>query len=82
MEILVFAGLGVALIALAMFDLFTTVLTTRGGGPVSSRLGSYLWEAFRSLRQRGGSQHLFAYAGPLIAILTVLSWILLLWLGW
>lgn len=36
--VVLLAFVSVALIALALVDLFVTVLTTRGGGPVSSRL--------------------------------------------
>lgn len=76
------AILGAASIALALFDLFVTVLTTQGGGPVSSRLGAVSWRAFLRVHRRNNARWALAYAGSLIAILTVLGWILMFWTGW
>lgn len=81
MEIIL-AVLGTALIVLALVDLFVTVLTTRGGGPVSSRLGEGSWRVLLRIHRRHNSQWTLAYAGPLIAILTVLGWVLMFWTGW
>lgn len=74
--------LGSALIALALVDLFVTVLTTRGGGPVSSPLGAAFWRMVLRIHRGQNSPGALAYAGPLIAILIVVSWILMFWTGW
>lgn len=79
---IVLAALGVALIALAAVDVFVTVLTTRGGGPVSSRVTSAIWRAVLALRAWPNFHRILSYAGAFTAILTVASWILLFWAGW
>ena len=76
------AALGVMVIALTSFDLFVTVLTTRGGGPLSARVASWGWRGAGFVRARGRLRQLLGFAGPLIAVLTVLGWIALFWAGW
>ena len=76
------AALGAVLVFLAAFDLFITVLTTRGGGPISSRLGSACWRVVLALHRGRGSHKTIGYAGAVIALLTILVWIVLFWAGW
>ncbi|QQP90276.1 hypothetical protein IGS68_03175 [Skermanella sp. TT6] len=80
---LVFAVAGLAVIALALSDIFVTSLTLRGAGPVTRRLTSTLWRIARAffLKNRGLRSSL-ALVGPLIAAATVINWLLLLWIGW
>lgn len=73
---------GVTLIGLALLDLFVTVLTTRGGGPVSSRVGAACWHMILRVHRSHASPIALAYAGSLIAISTVFGWILMFWIGW
>lgn len=75
-------ALGVVLIAFASFDLFVTVLTTRGGGPLSARFSNWGWDGVRFLGRWRRLRRLLGYAGPLIAVLTVLGWIAMFWAGW
>lgn len=79
---LVAAALGVGIIALASFDLFVTALTTRGGGPLSARISSWGWGGIRRLGRWRRLRRVLGFAGPLVALMTVLGWILMFWAGW
>ncbi len=73
---------GVLLIALVFLDLFWSTMGV-GGGPLSKRLTAALWRSFLGLhRRRRRSARLFSFAGVIITLLTLLTWILLLWAGW
>ena len=73
---------GVALILLALVDAAWTALWIDGrGGPLSSLLGRTLWRAWRALIPND-RHRLLSLSGPLVLVGTLLSWILLLWIGW
>ena len=76
------AVVGALMVGLATFDLFVTVLTTRGGGPISKRLSTWSWRAMLRLRRAGRLQPLLGFSGPVIAVLTVVGWIAMFWAGW
>lgn len=74
--------IGVALILLAFLDaLWTTLWVDGNGGPVSSRITTWLWRGVLAVagRQRHAALSLF---GPFILMLVVLLWMAMLWLGW
>lgn len=81
MEIFI-AALGAVVLFLAAFDLFITVLTTRGGGPISTRLAATCWRMVLALHRRRGSHKIVGYAGAFIALLSIFVWIVLFWAGW
>lgn len=72
---------GTLLIVLALVDMLTTVLTTRGGGLLTSRLGEAAWWFARQVARKVGRKVL-TLAGPMIAVGTMVTWIALLWTGW
>lgn len=76
------AALGVALLALTCIDMFKTVLTLRGAGPVTARTSSWVWAGLLATHRRFGAKRLLSYGGPAIALATVLGWLLLQWAGW
>ncbi|MDX6748562.1 ion channel [Geminicoccaceae bacterium 1502E] len=73
---------GILVVLLAMADLVLTTLTVRGGGPLSSPLIRWTWQALLWLT--GGKRHgrLLALGGPLSVAGMMLMWTLLLWAGW
>jgi len=80
MNVLLLA-LGASLILAATVDLLWTALWVDGGaGPISARLSSRTW---RGLKAVGSDRsRTLSLAGPLILVLTLATWIGLLWLGW
>lgn len=76
------ACLGGLLVSLALFDFYTTTMTLKGGGPLSSRLPHRLWRLCLHLHQRVGAPRLLSAAGPSLLLLMILVWFGLCWLGW
>lgn len=75
---------GAAVVALALVDIFLTVLHARGdAGLVSTRLNRAVWLAIRSVSRAAGKRRetVRGYAGPLALVLTVSLWITLVTLG-
>jgi hypothetical protein len=73
---------GLVVLALAGYDAVTTVVSTAtGGGPITSRIGRWCWRAAHRLGQRPTSPVLTG-AGPAILLLSVATWLMLLWIGW
>ena len=74
--------LGIALVALALVDaLWTTLWVDGSGGPVSSRITTWLWRALLGLNGRRHHATL-SLAGPVILVSIVTLWVCLLWAGW
>lgn len=71
---------GVALILFTITDLiWTTLWVDRGAGPMSKRIARSTWKITRRISKN--EKGLFNIIGPLILVLTLLSWVLLLWIG-
>ncbi|WP_156889899.1 ion channel [Planococcus lenghuensis] len=51
-----------------------------GAGPVSNRIAVYTWKFIRTIGRK--HSRILSLAGPVILTLTLVGWILLLWLGW
>lgn len=76
-----FLIVGSVLLFLGVIDILWTILwVARGGGPVTSYISSRCWKLMRKLF--GSNPRLFSMAGPVTVIVTLLTWILLLWAGW
>jgi hypothetical protein len=73
---------GLLILAIAFTDLFITVLTARGAGPVTGRMTAWIWQGLLALHSRKRTHLFLGIAGPLIAVLTVIGWIVLFWAGW
>ena len=81
MNLLLLLG-GLALILLALVDAAWTSLWIDGrGGPLSGRIGRYLWRAWRALIPHD-RHRLLSLAGPLVLIVTLVTWIAFTWIGW
>ena len=73
--------LGILVLALVIVDLlWTTIWVDGGGGPLSRRLGKGFWYALRKISS--DNSKILRLAGPMILSLTLIMWILLLWIGW
>ena len=75
-------GGGLALVLATFVDaLWTTLWLEGGAGPLTARLSTGLWRAWRALI--GHKNHrLLSLAGPLILFATVISWVALIGAGW
>ena len=79
---LAWTALGAVVLILTAFDLLKTVLTVRGGGPITGRANAWLWDAALALHARRENHRALSAAGPVLATLTLVSWLVGLWLGW
>lgn len=77
-----YALAGIVLILGTMVDIFWTVITARGAGPLSSRLVLVLHKAIQAAARMSGARVIMALGGPLILCLTFIVWVVLLWAGW
>lgn len=76
-----YLGVGATLLAVAVVDiLWTTIWVEGGAGPFTSRSMSYTWRFLRRVASR--NSRLLTLSGPIILMLTLTTWILLLWIGW
>lgn len=72
---------GLGLLALVLVDLLWTTLWAEGGaGPLTSLLMDSEWRLLRTVGS--GESRIQTLAGPLILVLSLITWILLLWAGW
>jgi voltage-gated potassium channel Kch len=72
--------LGVALIVVALRDIFHQLFHPSGTGGLSGRLMKSVWRVFRLFARRYPS--LLALAGPSALVATIASWTVLLAVGW
>ena len=74
--------LGSLLVALAFLDAVVTTLSPgNGGGPITSRVGGWVWRGL-SVLGAGPRSRLLPYAGTVVLLVTLLTWVALLWGGW
>jgi hypothetical protein len=73
----VLVGIGIALIIVAIFDIFETLFDPEGQGRITDAVGWTVWKI-----AKGGPQALLSYAGPIAYIAVIGSWAFLLLTGW
>lgn len=74
-------GVGALLLVIAVLDiLWTTVWVEGGAGPVTRRTMAWTWKSLRRVASRNSK--LLTLSGPFVLVLTLATWILLLWIGW
>jgi len=73
---------GMAIVVLAVADIFRTTLTMRGAGPVTGKLNAWLWNRLVSAHHRRANHRLLSQAGAMLLAWTGILWVLLLMLGW
>ena len=79
---LVLVLLGLLLVAGGLLDATVTTLAAgQGGGPLTRRLGQWVWRGLRSVA-RSERSPVLAYGGMSVLLVTVLTWVVLTWSGW
>jgi hypothetical protein len=77
-----FAILGAAIVLFTLRDIFHTLFHPSGSGAIGEYWSKWIWSLFRALsRLRGNKKHL-PLAGPTSLVVIILTWALLLWIGW
>lgn len=77
----VYLVVGIVVLVTGIVDIVWTTLWVDGGsGPVSGRLTTGIWKGLRAAT--GDRNRALSLAGPLILMLTLATWIGLIWLGW
>jgi hypothetical protein len=77
---IVMTAVGLALIGLALHDIFHQLFHPQGGGSISRLVAGAVWRAFRRLAR--WRPRVLDVAGPSIIVSVIATWTLLLWLGW
>lgn len=78
-----FVVLGLILLVLVFADAFMTTLTlTAAAGPLTNRALALCWRGLLRLHRRDRESRLLTAAGTMLLTMTVLTWVLGLWLGW
>ena len=77
-----FTALGAVVLVATSYDLLRTVLTARGGGPLTGRMNAALWRAALAASDRFDARRALSAAGPTLAAHTLVCWLLGLWVGW
>lgn len=73
---------GIALVAIVLFDVLGTTLLMRRGGPIGTFIGRSVWWIMRGLQRAMPTARILPAAGVTILLATILTWLLLSWLGW
>lgn len=73
--------LGLFLIIAGIMDFIWTTLWVDGAaGPITNRSSTWLWRFLKKISI--GKPKLLSLSGPIILSFTLLTWIVLLWIGW
>jgi len=73
---------GVILVAVSNADLIYTTLSTNGAGLLSGNLAKLIWKILFLLSRQKAQSRLLNYAGMIITISILTTWILLAWAGY
>lgn len=74
---------GALAVALVFVDALATTLAVSGGaGPLTTRILGGAWRVALRLHRPDRTFSLLRFAGPMMLILTVLTWVTGLWAGW
>lgn len=73
--------IGILILFGTVIDLIWTTLWVDGGaGPLSRRLMTAAWKALKKSKLK--NDRLLSLAGPIILVLTLCTWVVLIWGGW
>lgn len=73
--------IGIVIIAVTILDIIWTTLG-RGGGPITTRISSWLWKVALYLNQYSPSRKFLSVAGVGVILVVFTVWIYLIWIGW
>ncbi|MBR0572514.1 two pore domain potassium channel family protein [Microvirga sp. STS03] len=76
-----FLGLGLLIYLITAMDIVKTTLSSNGGGKITDAVSKGVWKAFFTLSGKNGRSKLLPYAGPVILVTVLLTWVVGLWLG-
>lgn len=79
---MLFLLLGILLVATAVLDALWTTLALKSAGPIAGRIAGRLWLVMRFAHGRWAMHRLLSFAGPIIVVATLVTWLLMMWLGW
>ncbi|MEC4985671.1 MAG: potassium channel family protein [Oscillatoria sp. PMC 1068.18] len=74
--------LGLFIVAIVSLDVLITTLTLGGGGPITSRLSSWLWMIALKIHNWRSNHRLLLLTGWTILVAIALLWYAFTWLGW
>lgn len=78
---LVYLGLGSLLLLGIIGDLLWTTLWVEGGaGPFTTRLMEWTWQLLSKVSDQ--QSRVLSLAGPIILVLSLVSWLFTIWAGW
>lgn len=77
-----FAIVGAALVLFTLRDIFHTLFHPSGSGAIGEFLSKWIWAVFRGWSRLRGNKHQLPLAGPTSLVAIILSWAVLLWIGW
>lgn len=72
---------GILLFLFTSFDIVKTTLSFNGAGSVTNHLARGIWKLFFYLSGKNGRSNMLPYAGSVILVTVLLTWILMLWGG-
>lgn len=78
---LVLFGTGVIITLFVVYDMTFTILSPKGAGFIADRTTRGIWRLTLNLSGKNGRNRILTFAGPLILLAIVLTWIILLWVG-
>src|SRR5919109_1721066 len=73
--------IGFIMIATTILDIIWTTLG-RGGGPITTRISSWLWKAALFYHQFFPSRRFLSIVGVFIILIIIALWMYLIWIGW
>lgn len=73
---------GALLLGVLAFEVFITAMTMRGSGPLTGALARVLWSVLLAAHRIRPRHGLLSFAGGAIAAMTLVLWVLTLWMGW
>lgn len=73
---------GVLVLALVLWDIVVTTVTSQGAGPITARIMRWLWRGLLLLHRPQGTHRLLSVGGVAVVVGSILLWVLLLWTGW
>lgn len=76
------AVLGVFLIVISLADAFVTMLTMRGGGPITNSWQRLLWRSLLTLHRERPIHRALSYAGPIMMVASIAIWFFMFAVGW
>lgn len=79
---LILSLIGGILVLVVVIDVLLTTLRITGGGPLTNRIAQGLWQIALRVHRVSPDHQRLSWIGFGIVLITMLVWLLLLWVGW